>query len=403
MSKRLAMRRDHAKIASLLSAALLALIAEKATAQQADAASGLRDAKSGGAPVISVRTFGAACNGIADDTSAIRAAAAAVPASGAILRFPKGTCVIDGTIYVKSHTHIQGEGSTLLAGLPWTPDYAFGFALLENVHHSPDDVRDTDIIVNGMIFDYGKFGPVAVPNGGKHAVRFDFADDVSVTNNVFYVRGAEDAVAGLGVVNMLVRGNSAYEFRNCAYDFWYGPSNVRVVGNLAQTTTSAQMINFNPERTSGDSSGLVAKGLFMSGNTLIVSGPNAVPVQIEPLGPRTSVRSVVVTGNTLRNVYFVFRGDVQGATVKGNSIADVAGGAPAFESYPLYGGTPNSIKFTGNEIVEPQTQAVQMGVVRMEAKNYVVTDNSITGAKYLSAAIYHGSFAGIEHSNTVHR
>jgi hypothetical protein len=383
-------------------AVLAALIAVRATASVANAAAGSPNATSGSSIIVSVLNFGAKCNGATDDTTAIRAAAAAVPESGAVLSFPKGKCAIHGTIYVKSHTHVQGDGSTLLAAVPWTHDHAFGYALLENVHHDPGDVRDADISVSGMTFDYGDFGPVVVPGGGKHAVRFDFADDVSVTDNVFYVRGGEDAVAGLGVANMLVRGNSAFEFRNCAYDFWYGPSNVSVIGNSAQTTTSAQMVSFNPERTAAEGGGFVAKGFVLSGNTFVATGSKAVPIQIEPLGPQTSVRGVAVTDNKLRNVFLVLRGDVRDATIRGNTITDVEGGDSVFETYPFHGATPESIKFSNNVIVEPHTRPGEMGVVRMEAKYSEVTGNSIAGSKYHSTAIYHGKFSGVEQTNNVH-
>jgi hypothetical protein len=350
---------------------------------------------------VSVSKFGTKCDGVSDDTNAIRAAASAVPTEGAVLHFPKGRCVIHGTIYLKSHTQVRGERTTLLAATPWKPDYETGYALLENVHHYPGGVRDTDISVNGMTFDYGDFGPVAVPKGGKHAVRFEFADDISISNNVFQLHGAEDAVAGLGVTKLRLHGNSAFEFRNCAYDFWYGPSKVTITGNLAETTVSSQMINFNPEQTDGEGGDNVAMGLVMSDNTLTVTGPNAVPVQIEPLGVQTSVRDVAVSGNKLRNVYLVLRGDVRRATIRDNTITDVEGGAPAFEAYPLHGGTPDTVNFSDNVIVDPHTQSDQFGVVRLEALNSLATGNSITGRNYHSAAIYHGDFSVLERSNAV--
>jgi hypothetical protein len=358
-------------------------------------------AQAGG--TVSVTNYGARCDGNTDDTTALRAAAAAVPATGAVLRFPKGTCVIKGTIYLRSHTHVDGNGATLLASMPWVGNHDYGYTLLQNVNYAANTVTDSDISVNGMTFDYGTFAPIHTPKGGKHAVEFDFARDLSVTNNVFQLRGAEDAVAGLGVVNMRVEGNTAYEFRNCAYDFWFGPSNVQVIGNIAQTTKSAQMVNFNPERTDGNSTGMVATGFVMKGNTLVGTGPKAVPIQIEPLGPGTSVRSVSITDNKLRNAYLVLRGNVSGATVSGNTIANVAGGPSAFESYPLYGGTGNSITFTNNVIVDPETKRSEISVIRMEAENSVVTHNSITGSRYQAGPIFHGRFKDTEQANTVSR
>lgn len=287
--------------------------------------------------VIHVADFGTKCDGVSDDTNAIRAAAASVPAWGATLKFPKGVCVTHGTIYLKSHTHVTGDGTTLLASEVWTPDHTHGYAFLENVHYNATTVTDTDISVSKMIFDYGTLGPFATPGGGKHAIRFEFVRHVLIEQNLFFLRGAEDAVAGLGVDNMSVRGNSAYEFRNCAYDFWTEPSNVTVTGNYAETTKSAQMVNFNPERTSGNSEGAVARGFLMSQNTLVVTGMQAVGILIEPLGPGTAVVDVSIHENRIHNSYLVLRGDVRKANITDNIITYVSGGASAFETYPHWG------------------------------------------------------------------
>jgi hypothetical protein len=341
---------------------------------------------------IYVADFGARCDGSSDDTATLRAAAMAVPSSGATLRFPKGICATHGTIYLKSKTHLVGDGTTLTAGVPFLADHKNGYALLENIHYDATVITDTDISVSKMTFDYGALASVVTPNGGKHAVRFDFVRNVAVVDNVFRLRGAEDAIAGLGVENMQVQGNSAYEFRNCAYDFWFGSSNVRVVGNYAETTTSAQIINFNPERTNGDSSGQVAQGFIMSDNTLVVTGTHAAPVQIEPLGPGTIVRDVSVIGNKLQNVYLVLRGDVRRASIADNRIANVAGGVSAFETYPHYGRTADSIIFSNNLIIEPQTVRSEVAVIRIEALHSIMRGNTIIGSHFDSGGFYHGKY-----------
>lgn len=341
--------------------------------------------------VINVIDFGAKCDGT-DDTAALRRAAAAVPSSGATLNFPKATCVIKGTIYLNSHTHIAGNGGTLRAGLPWSSDHQYGYAMLENVNHAAISITDTDISVDGLIIDYGDFGPVAVAGGGKHAVRFVNASNISVTNNIFYLRGGEDAVAGLGVNNMVVQKNEAYDFTNCAYDFWFGPSNVKVIDNIATTSASAQMVNFNPERTSGDSTGMVASDFEMSNNVFTGTGTAAIPIQIEPLGPGTMVENASITKNILNNVYLVLRGNVQNATIDSNEINNVRGGATAIVSYPFNNGVANSIVVSNNKIQDPQTQASELGVLRLEAQNSKITGNLITGSNYLAAPIYYGSY-----------
>ncbi len=350
--------------------------------------------------IIDVTDYGARCDGVTDDSAALRKAAEAVPATGAELRFPKATCVISRTIFLKSHTRVQGNGSTLLATTPWQKDHPFGYAMLENVHYARSAQPDTGISVNGMIFDYGRFGPEHVQGGGKHSVRFQFARDITVTNNVFQMRGAEDAVAGVGVTNMRVEGNKAYDFRNCAYDFWAGPTNVQVIGNYAETPQSAQMINFNPEYTKTESTGLVAKGFTLTGNTLVGTGPKAVPIQLEPLGPATSVRDLTVSGNTLRNVYLVLRGDVGGAVIRNNNFEHVAGGPPAIDAYPWKGGTGHGIIFANNKIVDPETKPGRVAVLHVEADGFVITGNTITGSHYQAKTVGHGQFNGTEQANS---
>lgn len=348
-----------------------------------------------------VRSFGATCNGTADDTRALQAAADAVPAGGGRLAFPAGaTCRIHATIRVHSHTHVEGNGATLLALQPWDRGTArYGYALLENVHYDAPAVTDTDISVDGMKFDYGDFGPAhKYPAGGGHALRFQMASNLSVTNSVFQIRGSEDAIAGLDVHNMRVEGNRAYGFVNCAYDFWEGSSDVSVIGNYAETERSAQIVNFNPEGDIGK--GLHAQNFLLAGNTLKGTGPRGIPIQIEPLGAGTSVSNVTVRDNVLENVYLVMRRAITGALVTGNRFSDVRGGSEVIVSYPFDGGTPSHLTITGNTITNPETTK-GLGVIRVEAEDSIVTGNEVTGTGYTSPGIYTGHFRGTISGNRI--
>src|SRR5208283_2467007 len=61
---------------------------------------------------INVRDYGARGNGLSDDTAAIRAAIAAVPASGGTVYLPCGTYLISsGLTITTSHTTITSEGT----------------------------------------------------------------------------------------------------------------------------------------------------------------------------------------------------------------------------------------------------------------------------------------------------
>lgn len=347
-----------------------------------------------------VRDFGALCDGKSDDTQALWSAAAAVPETGGRLRFPQGaTCRAHATIYIHSHTFVEGNGATLLAIQPWISGKPEGaYAILENINHDAARPTDTDISVDGMTLDYGDFGPVLKPPaGGAHAIRFMMASNLAVTNSVFRLRGAEDAIAGVGVHNMRVEGNTALEFRNCAYDFWAGSSDVRVIGNYAETSRSAQMVNFNPE---GPSKGMHAENFVLANNILKSTSSLAIGVQIEPLGSGTTLANVVVNGNILQNVYLVLRRAITGASIVGNTISGLRGGSEAIVSYPLDGGTPDGIVVAGNTIVNPTT-AKGLGVIRVEAKNFAVTGNVISGEDYIAPGIYTGAFKGVVAGNWV--
>ena len=148
---------------------------------------------------------------------------------------------------------------------------------------------------------------------------------------------------------------------------------------------------------------MLARGFLLQGNTLVTTGPKAAPIQLEPLGAHTSVRDVTVTGNTLRNVYLVLRGDVGSATIRGNTFDHVAGGASAFETYPWNGGTASGIVFADNKILDPQTVGGEVAVVRMEAANASVTGNTIAGSGYRAAPIGHGTFPAADRGNTITR
>lgn len=345
---------------------------------------------------IDVAGYGAKCDGVTNDTAALRAAANAVPASGATLTFPRGrTCVIRGTIYLKSHTTVDGNGATLLASMPWATSMPYGYALMENVNHGDflaetNPVIDTNITVRNLTFDYGNVAPMPTPNGGKHALRFRFARNITVKNNIFQVRRAENAVAGVGVDKMLVQGNFAYDFRNCAYDFWHGPSNVEVIGNFAQTSASNQMVNFNPDRTRPGGGAITAQNFTLTGNTFTATGPVAVPMQIEPLEAGGTVRNVVVGDNTLHNVLIVMRSQVEQAIVAGNRINNVKGGAPVFFSHPFYGSTPSAVAFYNNVIVNPETSAANLGVIFIQAHNSTARRNWLSGTAYSAPYIYTG-------------
>jgi len=85
--------------------------------------------------VVSVKDFGAAGDGTADDTAEIQAALDAVPAIGGCVYFPAGTYVVSAPLVVDSNTVLVGDGmyvSKLSATTAFTSSQAMVYANAEN-------------------------------------------------------------------------------------------------------------------------------------------------------------------------------------------------------------------------------------------------------------------------------
>ena len=309
---------------------------------------------------VTQRPFNAKGDGVTDDTVALQRAAKAAgdaPAGGAELYFPTrkaNTYLVSDTILLYSHTDVEGNGSTILASDMFKELHvaarSISLPILENVNHTSSQISDTDLTINHLIIDYGKYKL----DGEAHAVQFVKARNWKVTNCIIYDRGRGDGVSGLSVDNALVQGNAVYDFTDSCYDFWGGPTNVRIYDNYAETKEATQMVCFNPDYTypSDVIVNPCAKGLIMMNNTLVVTGPNSVPSLLAPIGgiappgsPTFTVRDMVIANNHLTNTTLVIRGDVQNVVVSGNTISNVSGGSAAITNYPWIGGTSDSIMF----------------------------------------------------------
>lgn len=92
-------------VASVFGASLLGFAADAANGQSAAPDTRRRD-------TVSVKDFGAACDGVADDTSAIQAAVNSFSGGRGVVLMPPGTYRVTKSIVVsKSRVHIVGAGS----------------------------------------------------------------------------------------------------------------------------------------------------------------------------------------------------------------------------------------------------------------------------------------------------
>jgi hypothetical protein len=346
--------------------------------------------------VVNVKDFGVTGNGTTYDTAAIQAAANAVPAGGGMLYLPAGTYLTNGTVILKSNTMVRGDGpgSVLLGGSSWPT--AGGFFINQN--NTATTLTDSNIAICDLALDFGTSGK----GGGAHAVDFIYVRTVKILNVVLQCRGAGDAIALLGCYDTLIDGCTAYGFTNCAYDHWTEPKHARVVNCYAETATSAQMVNFNPENTALSAPGNVADGFVLANCELVTTGANAIPSQLEPLGAGTSVRNVTVTGNIFRNCNLVMRRDTRTVTISDNDFVAVAGGNSVITTFAADGGTPTDFVITGNNISDPATTAGNLAVIRVGATDAVILGNRISGSTFAGVSgIDTSSFAALVLGNSV--
>ena len=127
--------------------------------------------------VFSVRTYGAAGDGTADDTSAIQDAVDALP-SGGTLYFPAGRYRVTDTITLKSDMSIVGEGkfATVLVPDETTP---LGGEYVYVMLAGPTGAK-SNISVRGIGVD-GVNRPLTVVNGFGR-LRFNYVSKLSITD-----------------------------------------------------------------------------------------------------------------------------------------------------------------------------------------------------------------------------
>lgn len=337
------------------------------------------------AVVYSVKKYGAVGDGIADDTATLQACADAVRlAGGGVVYIPAGTYLINKSIAFGSNTLVRGDGGATIIkakqtgflGLLATNDCY----LFKNYNWSAAAITDANIFFEDLTFDYGT---LVLAGGGLHAVSMRKVQTAKVTRCVFWK--GEDATAMLGCNNTHVDSCYANGYINCAWDHWTSPKNALVTNCYAEATATVQMANFNPENTTGSSTGNVADGFVMSGNQFVYNGASASPCQLEPLVAGTSVKNVIVKGNYFNNTWLTMRGAVSDSTIEGNIFTNISGNKNAFVSYPLYGGTPSNIGFHNNNVAGATTQSADNGVVTIRANGYSITGNTVSGASFYAA------------------
>ena len=320
---------------------------------------------------VSVKDFGAIGDGVADDAAAIPACCTAITTSGGgRIFFPSGTFRVTTGIIIGSNTMLLGAGksSVILAAQTGF----VGSSLISNINFAASSLTDAFIQVQNLAFDYGAAG-----TGGDHAIDIRMASHVTIANCFFNNGG--DATAFRACKDTLVQGCFAYGFSNCAYDHWEGPQSAKVISCYAETSSTGQMVNFNPEATN-PGSGYAAKGFILSNCILTYNGSSAAPIQIEPLQTGNTVADVIVSNNVFNNCILAMRGAVSNSQISGNIFENILGSNFVIGSFGQFGGTPANINLIGNILVNPLTTGANQGAIFWHVNGYTMSGNIITGA-----------------------
>jgi len=342
---------------------------------------------------VSVLDYGADPTNNDDNYLAFTQASDAVPAGG-VLVIPPGNYKISRGVPLRSGVHVRGAGrqaSRIIAESNFANPGDASYSFFYNENWSAADLAsgDTDISVTGITFDYSW----RTTTNAFKPLNFRYVTRLRIEGNYFYYGG--NSIACRGCEQTWVVGNSAFEFRNCAWDFWEGPGTTYVLNNYAETSDTAQMLNFNPEYSPVASSPLdvVGKRLVVQGNVFKGTGASAEPCQIEPLGNRQNgITDVVIANNQFIRTYLVHRGYVYRLAITGNTFNDYPDpNTSVIIVYANNGYTPKAVTITGNVIWEPGTNSANLGVIRCQVDNAVITGNVITGTTYTADPIYVGT------------
>lgn len=334
-----------------------------------------------------VLAYGAVGDGVTNDTAALQATLAAVPAAGGTVILPAGFVFkFNASLAMKSNTILTG-GGTLYAAPPGDWTLPSTWLCVVNENYTAGVITDENIIVRDIILDMSSHGNIGVD---IHGFYFRKARRIIIENT--FMLGGSSQTALRGCDNTQEIGNTYHNFTNCGSDHWESPTNGRLIGCHLETAKSSQMVNWNPEGSTPPSTGQVANGFTMIGNTLVCSEAETMPCLLEPLSANNRVRNVTVVGNTFKNCWVLMRGDVSGGVISGNVFEGFATGSPAIVAQVYNGSSPGAINISNNEIRDPITLVGNLGVIVAEGDNVSVIGNAILGSAYASAAIYRGAY-----------
>jgi hypothetical protein len=368
------------------------LSADLVTFVQAGTGAVQRTAQAKMRETVSVKDFGAVGDGVADDTAAIQAAIAALPATDGALYFPAGTYRITvGITVTKAGTRIFGDGAkvvqtgTLQQGFNVTADRVqLDNIWLYNNRGGSDwsGAGYTNAIGIYIGANYVKVRNCRIENWGSIGIRFGASGAGSE------VTGCD--IIGIGAAGGLVAGSN-YSTGIEVLSTGVGTgSGVRIRNNritqLAQGITTADNLT-NLSIVGNEFVDIVGQhaiycdtvsNLDISANIIRNTGLGGIKVQVTSLATADAT-GVSIVGNTilgvgLHGIFVDYASGTRyfsGVTISGNAI--ISAGEDGINVNRCDG-----FVIDGNTIVTTNQRGI---VTNVYARNGVVSDNYISGTR----------------------
>lgn len=275
--------------------------------------------------------FGGTGDGSADDTAALQAAAAELPATGGVLLLPAGytfkrtdpVVLPSGSVVLGHGARVVGPGGFISGDVVFKNTNAVTYA---GITEQTDESLQTDerIAIIGLTVSEVCLCQFLL---ARHLYIADCFGDFSnaVPNSFVQIRGCDGWVVE----------NNVAMFCSAGVDVWQGSTRGRIRNNRIKVFVNSGAlgnkygigINALGSNASGNLRNVpqLTDDIVVEGNTIEVNG-TAAGIQFDPLAVGCVTRRVVLRKNTIVgasgvNNYGIYaRGDVQDSEVSGNKI-----------------------------------------------------------------------------------
>jgi parallel beta-helix repeat protein len=356
---------------------------------------------------VSVKDFGAAGDGVTDDTAAIQAAIVA----SENVNFPKGNYLISVSLLLTANTRITADGATLIAAA----GFSAGIYYFKSMITDGEDVAVENVSIDGLVFNgssvasivgvhtlnsanqsftnlemYNLSSPLLLRGDNlvptnllvQHCEIYDCVTGISVSglhrDQILVKDNFVHRIDGSGIalqdsVGAEVSGNSCVRCGEVNGNgiFIKGCSDIEVINNFCSQNS---ILAFAGSGIGINMSGAFTnQGIVITGNVIERSGDDGIDCYTELLAVN---KNIIISNNILRS-----------NTNSGiNATTDTA-----------TGGVQNDFIISNNQIYDNGFH----GIGLMDCDGFVITDNMLTDNSQTTSGSYWAMYASNLESSTI--